>query len=139
MTYNKFTTVSVNGPLENKQLSWSVQSIHTLLLPKDFRFEMSFLFRGPAAAGLYHQAPVNWVDVAVKKSFYNKKLDLSITASDIFKGYRYIWTTDIGGNVNEFNQYFRWRSLGVSLRYNFSKGQKINTKQRTGLEELNRT
>ncbi|HZH63607.1 MAG TPA: outer membrane beta-barrel family protein, partial [Flavisolibacter sp.] len=139
MTYSKFTTVSVNGPLENKQLSWSVQSIHTLLLPKDFRFEMSFLFRGPAASGLYHQAPVNWVDVAVKKSFYNKKLDLSITASDIFKGYRYIWTTDIGGNINEFNQYFRWRALGVSLRYNFSKGQKTNTKQRTALEELNRT
>lgn len=138
LSHSRFTTVSNVGKVENKQLFWSAQSIHTILLPKDYRVELSFLFRGPAASGLYHMEAMNWVDVAVKKSFLQKKLDLSMTISDIFKGYRYLWTTNIGGNVNEFNQYFRFRSLGVSLRYNFSKGQKTNTKQRTGPEELNR-
>ncbi|RYZ29699.1 MAG: TonB-dependent receptor [Chitinophagaceae bacterium] len=138
LSHSRFTTVSNVGKVENKQLFWSAQSVHTILLPKDFRVELSFLFRGPAASGLYHMEAMNWVDVAVKKSFLQKKLDLSMTISDIFKGYRYLWTTNIGGNVNEFNQYFRFRSLGVSLRYNFSKGQKTNTKQRTGPEELNR-
>ncbi len=47
---------------------------------------------------------------------------------------------DIGGQVNDFDQYFRVRTIGVSLRYNFSKGQKVEQKRRSsGVEELNRT
>jgi hypothetical protein len=139
VAHSRFTTISANGPLENKQLFWSAQSIHTILLPKDYRVELSVLFRGPAASGLYLMAPMNRVDLAIKKTVLNKKVDLTLNVNDIFKGLRYYFTTDIGGNVNEFDQYFRWRSIGVSLRYNFSKGQKTNTKQRTALEELNRT
>jgi hypothetical protein len=84
-------------------------------------------------------AAMNWVDIAFKKSFLQKKLELTVSANDIFKGYRYFWTTNIGGNVNEFNQYFRFRTIGVAIRYNFSKGQKVNVKQQKSLEELDRT
>jgi hypothetical protein len=84
-------------------------------------------------------ASMHRVDVAFKRSFYKKKMDLSVNANDIFKGMRYFWTTDIGGNVNEFDQYFRFRTIGVTIRYNFSKGQKVNVKQRSTVEELNRT
>ncbi len=80
------------------------------------------------------------LDIAFKKSFLNKKLDLTMNAVDIFKTFRYVWTTDIGGQVNDFDQYFRVRTIGVSLRYNFSKGQKVEQKRRSsGVEELNRT
>jgi hypothetical protein len=68
-----------------------------------------------------------------------KKLDLSVNANDLFKGYRLKFTTDINGNVNEFDQYFRNRNIGFSLRYNFSKGQKVDVKNRAGAEEVNRT
>jgi hypothetical protein len=139
LTYNRFSTVSNNGLLRNSQLSYSLQSVHTVLLPRDFRMELSFLFRGPAASGLYRMAPMNWIDVAFKKSFAKPKIDLTLTVTDIFKGYRYYWTTNIAGNVNEFDQYFRWRAIGFSIRYHFSRGQKVNVKQRAALEELNRT
>jgi hypothetical protein len=48
-------------------------------------------------------------------------------------------TTDINGNVNEFDQYFRNRSIVLSFRYTFSKGQKVEIKNRTGAEEVDRT
>jgi hypothetical protein len=117
-----------------------LQSNHTILLPRDFRMELNILLRSPAASGLYHMAPMHRIDIAFKKSFLNKKLDITTNIYDVFKTFRYYWTTDIGGQVNEFDQYFRIRTVGVSLRYNFSKGQKVEQKRRSATpEELNRT
>jgi hypothetical protein len=139
LSYSELSSLSNNGLLENKQLFFMFQSNHTMRLPKEMRIELNMLYRGPAANGLYHMAGMSRIDVAVKKSFLNKKLELSMNANDLFKGYRYLWTTNINGNVNDFDQYFRWRSVGASLRYNFSKGQKVDSKKRTAVEELNRT
>ena len=78
------------------------------------------------------------VDIAFRKSFFQKKLDLTANVNDVFKGFRFLWTTDINGNINEFDQYFRFRTIGLSLRYNFSKGQKVDIKRRSTVEEVNR-
>ena len=55
-------------------------------------------------------------------------------------GQRLKFKTDINGNINDFDQYLRPRFIGLTLRYNFSKGQKVDTKRRNNnLEELNST
>lgn len=136
--YNQFSTNSNNGMLENDQLTLWFQTIHTITLPKDLRVEMTFMYRSAAASGLYHMASIHRFDLAFKKSLMKKKIDLTVNANDIFKGFRYYWKTDINGNVNDFDQYFRLRTVGISLRYNFSKGQKASVKQRNAVEELNR-
>ena len=79
------------------------------------------------------------IDLAFNKSFANKKFEVAININDITKGWRFRWAANYGGNINEFDQYLRWRTFGATLRYNFSKGQKTNLKQRSGPEELNRT
>lgn len=139
LSYNKFNMLSNNGQLENDQLFYMFQSNHTIQLPKEIRMELNLLYRGPAASGLYHMAAMHRVDVAFKRSFLKKKLDLTINANDLFKGFRFYWTTDINGNVNEFDQYFRFRNMGFSIRYHFNKGKKINVKQRSNsVDEVNR-
>jgi outer membrane receptor protein involved in Fe transport len=139
LSYNKFSMMSNNGQLENDQLFYMIQSNHTIQLPKAIRMELNLLYRGPAASGLYHMAAMHRVDVGFKRSFLNKKLDLSLNANDLFKGYRFFWTTDINGNVNEFDQYFRFRNVGFTIRYNFNKGKNINVKQRSNsVDEVNR-
>ncbi|MDB5229422.1 MAG: TonB-dependent receptor [Chitinophagaceae bacterium] len=139
LSHNKFSMASDNGQLNNEQLFFLFQSNHTILLPKDFRLELNLLYRGPAASGLYHMAAMSRVDMGLKKSFFNKKIDVVLNINDAFKGYRFLWTTNINGNVNDFNQYLRWRNAGITLRYNFSKGQKVDTKRRNNtLDELNR-
>lgn len=138
LSYAKFQTVTLNGPLENDQVFYMIQSNHTIQLPKDIRMEVNMMYRGPAANGLYIMSSMHRVDVAFKKSFLKKKLDLTINGNDLFKGMRYLWTTDINGNVNDFDQYFRFRNVGATLRYNFSRGQKVETKTRSTIEEVNR-
>jgi hypothetical protein len=140
LSYNKFNMSSENGQLVNEQLFYMLQSNHTIQLPKSIRMELNLMYRGPAASGLYHMAAMHRVDVGFKRSFMKKKLDVSLNANDLFKGFRYFWTTDINGNVNEFDQYFRIRNVGFSIRYNFSKGQKVENKRRnTTVDEVNRT
>ncbi|MDQ3279226.1 MAG: TonB-dependent receptor family protein [Bacteroidota bacterium] len=140
LSYSKFSMQSNNGQLLNDQVFFMLQSNHTIQLPKAIRVELNLLYRGPAASGLYHMASMHRVDIAFRRSFWNKKLDLTLNANDLFKGFRYFWTTDINGNVNEFDQYFRFRTIGATLRYNFSRGQKVDTKRRNNtVEELNRT
>lgn len=139
LNYSRFSLTDNNGRHVNDQLFYMLQSNHTIQLPRQLRMELNLLYRGPAASGLYHMAPMSRVDIAFKRSFLKKKLDLSLNANDLFKGYRFLWTTDIAGNVNEFDQYFRFRSIGLTLRYNFSKGQKVEERRRSNsLEEVNR-
>jgi hypothetical protein len=132
--------ITTTGPLINEQVTFTIQSNHTIQLPLDLRMELNLLYLAPRASGLYLIGAMHRVNVGFKKSILNKKVDVSVNANDLFKGFRYKFTTDINGNVNDFDQYFRFRNIGISLRYNFSKGLKVDTKRRNNtLEELNRT
>ncbi|HEX9980950.1 MAG TPA: outer membrane beta-barrel family protein [Flavobacterium sp.] len=138
VVYNEVKTDNGNGELENKQWSYVVQSNQTLKLPAEIKMELNILYQGPAANGLYRMDAMSRVDLSFKKSFFKKKLDVVLKGNDIFKGYRFYWTTDINGNVNDFNQYFRMQNVAVSLRYNFSRGEKVKAARTNNLEELNR-
>lgn len=138
-SYNKMSIMDASGPLVNKRWFGMIQSNQTVRLPKSIIMELGLMYRGKAVSGLYRIAPMSRVDLAFKRSFLNKKLDLTINGSDLFKGSRLKFTTDINGNVNDFDQYMRSRTFGLNLRYNFSKGQKVEEVRRTRVEELNRT
>ncbi|MCC9167994.1 TonB-dependent receptor [Pontibacter harenae] len=137
---NRNTFQSNLGEIVNEQFLVSLQSLHTIQLPKDFRTELNLLVRGPQANGLYRMAPVYRVDFALKKSFMDSKIDLALNVVDVFESFRFLWAADIAGNVSDFDQYFRVRTISLSLRYNFSRGQKVEQKRRSsGPEEVNRT
>jgi hypothetical protein len=78
------------------------------------------------------------IDVAFNKTFLKKKMELAVNVNDITKGWRFRWAANYDGNINEFDQYMRWRTFGLTLRYKFSRGLKAELKQRSGPEELNR-
>jgi outer membrane receptor protein involved in Fe transport len=135
--YNKMTVD--HQLVVNDQLYYSIQSAHTIQLPKEIRMELSFLFQGPSAYGLYSIAPRSRIDIAFRKSFLKKKMEISLNAVDIFKGQRLKFETHINGNINDFDQYLRARFIGLTIRYNFSKGQKVDIRRRNTVDELNRT
>jgi hypothetical protein len=138
MSYNKFFLNTDTSNLTNAQLFFGVQSNHTILLPKALRMELVMVYRGPAASGLYKMAALTRVDVAFKRSFLKNKLEAALNATDIFKGFRLLWETDIANNVNDFDQYFRVRAISFSLRYTFSKGIKVEERKKATVDEVNR-
>ncbi|MFD3001843.1 TonB-dependent receptor domain-containing protein [Pontibacter toksunensis] len=140
-SYNKYSTMVNKVQVVNDQVSYTIQSNHNILLPKELRLEVNGTYQGPAVYALYVVEPRWWVNLGLKKSFFDEKLDVTINANDIFKSQRLIIAALVGeGNVNDFNQYFRNRNVGLTLRYNFSRGQKLEERRRNNnLDELNRT
>ena len=141
LSYNEFNAVVNKEPVVNAQLFYMIQSNHNIMLPLKLRMEVNTAYLGPGAYALYHIAPRWWVHLGLKKSFLDDKVDVSLNVNDIFKSQRLKFAAEVGeGNISDFDQYFRTRSLGISLRYRFSKGQKIEERRRnTNLDELNRT
>jgi hypothetical protein len=140
LSYNKLSIMMDNKLQVNDQVNYFLQSNHTILLPKNIRADLTFWYSGPAASGLYMIDPMWRTDIGFRKTVLNKKMDISLNATDIFKSQRYKFATNINGNINDFDQYMRFRTFSFNVRYNFSKGQKVDTKRRnSNLEELNRT
>jgi hypothetical protein len=138
LSHNKFFLNTDSSSLTNAQLFFSLQSNHTILLPKALRMELNLLYRGPAAGGLYKMAAMTRVDVAFKRTFMKKKLEAAVNVTDIFKGFRLLWKTDFADNVNDFDQYMRIRAISFSLRYIFSKGVKVEERKKAAVDEINR-
>lgn len=140
LSYNRFNTFVNQEAIINDRVFYMIQSNQTIQLPFDLRAEVNGTYRGPTVYGLYEVASQWWLHLGLKKSFMAKKLDVSLNATDIFKGQRIKTATVVDNNINEFDQYFRARTIGMTIRYNFSRGQNVEERRRTNsLEELNRT
>ncbi len=139
VSYNKYKVMINQEMATNDQVHYMAQSNHNILLPRNLKLEVNAGYRGPGAYGIYIVDSQWWVNLGVKRSFLNDKLDVTLNANDIFKGMR-IKISTVGRNVHEFDQYFRARSVGINLRYNFSRGDKFDPKRRNNsLDEVNRT
>ena len=115
------------------------QTTHNFILPQNIKMELNAGYQGPLAHGLYRIESQWWVDLGVKRSFLNEKLDLSLNITDIFRTRQVIGSANIDGNINSFDQYFSAQSFRVNLRYMFNKGEKFEIKNKgSNLEELNR-
>ena len=126
--------------VENEQVFYMFQSTHHLALPKEYRVEVNAAFVGPQAWGLYHSEPQWWIDLGVKKSFFEDRLGLTLKFNDIFRSRWLVADSNIGQNINELRQYRSNQSVGINLRYSFNKGQKVDVQERDiELEELDRT
>ncbi|AMM52284.1 TonB-dependent receptor [Rufibacter sp. DG15C] len=137
--YQKFSIVLEEARQENKQFYYMVNSNHNIQLPYKTRLELNAGYQGPNAYGLYKIDQTWWIDAGVKRSFFEDKLEASLSVTDIFKTRRVIGSANLGENVNSFDQYFGAQSVKLNLRYRFNKGEKFEMKRRnTNLDELNR-
>lgn len=140
LSYNEYSMLADEMRLVNEQVFYMFQTQHNLRLPYDFKLEFSGVYRSPQASGLYLIDTMWWVDAGIKKSFLEDKLELALNVNDIFNSYRLKFSTDIGENINDFDQDFRTQYVNFSVRYNFSTGLQFQARQRsTGPEEVDRT
>lgn len=124
--------------VENDNLFYLVQSNHQINLPLNIKFELNGTYRGPMAYGVYNIASQWWLDAGLKKSFFNDKLEVTLNATDIFKGMEMDVNADFLDNTIKIDQYFDERSVSLNLRYTFRKSNSNKKVRQNSLEELNR-
>ncbi|MCP3931610.1 MAG: outer membrane beta-barrel protein [Bacteroidetes bacterium] len=139
--YNsKVDASNVESGLINEQFSWYIKENLTAKLPANFTLQVSGEYRSKAAfspssssgRGRGHHRgssstaqgytlPSWFVDVALRKDFFNKKLNLTVNVSDIFSTRKYGSYTLSDFFEQESIRYRNPQTVRVSLSYRFGK------------------
>lgn len=135
LSYNEFNMFVDNMQLVNEQVFYMFQTNHTIRLPHKIRMEINGMYISPRASGLYLIDTMWRIDAGLKRSFLKDNLELSLNVNDIFDSHRLRFSTNIGENINDFDQDFRNQYVNVGLRYNFSSGIKFQAKQTSDAPE----
>ena len=131
--------VTVNETsVENQGTYFMAQSTHRLNLPSEFSVELNAKYEGPVVYGIYSIDQRFGVDIGLKKSFLNERLDITLNANDIFRSTRIVGDSNVNGNTTYVDQYMGGRSLGLNISYNLTSQKSQNENRQSDLEELNR-
>jgi hypothetical protein len=100
--------------------------------------EVNANYSGPMAYGVATIGDRWFLDAGLKKSFMNDRLDLTLKATDIFKGMELDVESEYPGSTFDLNQYFYNRGVSINLRYSFKNNKSQKQARQQSLEELNR-
>ncbi|KEO75940.1 outer membrane beta-barrel family protein [Anditalea andensis] len=110
---------------------------NTMSLPAGLSLDLAYNYTGPYNYGLLEMIPTQFTRVALKGSLFDKKLQYTLAAMDVFR------TAFYGGNMNTVNaqlflsQYADARRLQLGLVYQFGKKTVKNTQeQKLGNEDV---
>lgn len=84
--YTKFKTPNLMGnPYESGKLAFNLNSTQTLSIDPNTSIEISGYYQSKQVAGTLLISSQSNIDLGVKKTLFNKKMDLKFAANDIFK------------------------------------------------------
>ena len=124
--------------VSNENFFYLFRTNHQINLPWDISLELNGTLQGPVAYGVYNIDKQFWLDAGLKKSFLNDRLNLTVSATDIFKSKQMDVDAAFLGNSIYISQYFDERSISVNLRYRLSRSKSKSKARSTDLEELER-
>lgn len=120
--------------------SSSLNSQNTFILDKakKYKAEIGFMYQSPTVAGSYDLSSYYDISAGLKVNFLNNKLQVSISAVDIFKTNKQTFTQTVNNIKQENYDYIDVRRVRFSLVYNFGQKFDIVNKQKSNTEEKGR-
>lgn len=135
----QYFDITLDGEkVNNDNFFYMFRTNHQVSLPWDISLELNGNLQGPVGYGVYTIGEQWWVDAGLKKSFLDDRLDVTLSATDIFEGKRAEINAAFLGNTIYINQYFDERSVSVNLRYKLSRSKSKAKARESSLDELER-
>ncbi|MCC6724853.1 MAG: TonB-dependent receptor [Saprospiraceae bacterium] len=126
-----------NGKVVDVQaFSYSIYQQHTFDLPKGIKLELSGWYSGPGVwGGVFVYDPSYSIDFGIQKKFLQDKLNVRLSANDIF--YQSWWSgvSKFNGMVSEGSGKWDSRRIGASISYRFGNDNVKSRQRQTGMEE----
>jgi hypothetical protein len=139
VNHNKFKSWIGDALLDVQQTSFMIRTQHNIILPKSYRLEVIGMYMGPQLMGQGLIRSLGWMDAGVTKSLMKDKMTLTVNATDVFASQIYRARIKFDNIDAGFSQYRNTQAVRVTMRYNFSKGEKFKVNSRSGsTEERNR-
>ena len=131
--YNKFKTPDVGGsPFESGRVAFNLNTTQTFTLSTTATVELSGFYQSKQTYGTIVIDPQYGIDLGIKQSFLNKKLDIKFAANDIFKLQKSRITSALSSQNYVVNE--RWESQVFRLTavYRFGSNDIKGARQRSG-------
>lgn len=125
----------MNTGLQTEGFSFRNNMIHTVVLPKNWSTELSFIYRstGIHPLGLYQAIYV--LSLGVQKTIMQRKGTLRFNIRDLFHSNRIFANTKFANVDEKWQQYTDSRVATLSFTYRFGKKTVTAARKReTGLE-----
>jgi len=116
--------------------TYSIFQQSTFTLIKGLKGEISGYYSGPGVwGGVFRYGPQWALNVGLQKKFLNDKLNVRLSANDLFYTSGWSGESEFNGLVATGNGQWDSRRVALSLNYNFGNSNVKSRKRKTGLEE----
>ncbi|ANH82561.1 hypothetical protein A8C56_17675 [Niabella ginsenosidivorans] len=130
----------VINDFEIAQTSSYFNTYHTITLKNNFDLTLFTMYSSPHVEGNTKSASLFFADISAGKKFFDNKLRLRLTVTDVLNTFREKSLTTYNGVQIDFYQKRPTRSAGISVSYLLHAGKKIRDKkvEQSAEEEKNR-
>ncbi|QXU40195.1 outer membrane beta-barrel family protein [Pedobacter sp. D749] len=130
-TYNQIKAANLgNNVYDRKKVNFMINSSHTFTLSPSTSAELSGEYVSSQIYGTYAIKPYYGVDFGIKKSFLNKKLNVKLTANDVFDTRKARISSALSGLDYNLMQKQESRVYRLSLNYIFGSSSIKGTRER---------
>ncbi len=130
--YSLYRGEAANTVLRNGRLTFDFNSVNTLTLGKGYTAELNLKYQSPVAYGFITQESFGFVSAGIQKQFWDRRANLKLSISDIFRTSTIHANTEVTGYKDFFYQQFDTRYATLSFSYRFGKAQAAPGRRRTG-------
>lgn len=132
--YRENSTMIHDQPVVNYSTAFYAYADFSIIFPKDFKFQVSGNYNGPNYDGIQWYGASGRIDPVIMKSFFNKKLDISISLFDALYTDIRPWTNSVGGQYSYYTERTDTRRFRLWILWRFGK-MRINQNVRRSNDE----
>lgn len=118
-----------DGSLSNEDFGWSGKLISNFQLPYDIKLQVSYRYYGERVVPQGYIEPMQWVDLGLRKSFWDNKASISVRASDIFRTREFNIHVQTDEYINDLS--FKRYPTYVLVSFTYQIGKAMKKKKRT--------
>jgi outer membrane receptor protein involved in Fe transport len=130
-TYNQIKTANLgDGVYDRKKVNFMLNTSHTFTLSPSTSAELSGEYASSQIYGTYAIKPYYGIDLGIKKSFLDKKLNVKLAANDVFNTRKARISSALSGLDFNLTQKQESRIYRLSLNYIFGSSSVKGTRER---------
>lgn len=130
-TYNQIKTANLgNGVYDKKKVNFMFTSSHTFTISPTTAAELSGEYASSQIYGTYAIKPYYGIDLGLKKSFFDKKFNVTLAANDVLNSRKARISSALSGLDYNLSQKQETRVYRLSLNYIFGSSSVKGTRER---------
>ncbi|HYD20751.1 MAG TPA: outer membrane beta-barrel family protein, partial [Flavipsychrobacter sp.] len=129
---NEIRGSNIDPALDNSGFGWFAKLNTNIKLPADFSIQLNGNYEAPKVVAQGFRQEVYWIDVALRKNFWDGKANLVLNVSDIFNTRKYNTDFDFGPylQTNYNDRETRIGNITFSYRFGSSEARSFGGRRR---------